>query len=251
MPSCWLRRRSVGPVEAVKTIEVPGKTAYIDRPATVEKERAGQNMAEILVGVRGFEPPAPASRKQCSTRLSYTPAGPGAIYREDAADAQRLRRNGSEPARRCEQRRLDQRAPHRPVAKEGQRVGRLGGVMAGAGQRLGQGAAPLDKPDRMFEVARILLARLQRAAPERALLRIAAGKGDQDRERDLAVAEIVADRLAELALARREVEHVVDQLIGDPEIAAKPLQCLFLGRRTLGEDRADPARRGEQRGGLC
>src|SRR5215472_2557897 len=27
-----------------------------------------------MVGVRGFEPPAPASRKQCSTRLSYTPA---------------------------------------------------------------------------------------------------------------------------------------------------------------------------------
>jgi hypothetical protein len=26
-----------------------------------------------LVGVRGFEPPAPASRKRCSTRLSYTP----------------------------------------------------------------------------------------------------------------------------------------------------------------------------------
>ena len=28
----------------------------------------------VLVGVRGFEPPAPASRTQCSTRLSYTPA---------------------------------------------------------------------------------------------------------------------------------------------------------------------------------
>jgi hypothetical protein len=27
----------------------------------------------LLVGVRGFEPPAPASRRQCSTRLSYTP----------------------------------------------------------------------------------------------------------------------------------------------------------------------------------
>jgi hypothetical protein len=26
-----------------------------------------------MVGVRGFEPPAPASRRQCSTRLSYTP----------------------------------------------------------------------------------------------------------------------------------------------------------------------------------
>src|SRR5215472_3344527 len=29
-----------------------------------------------VVGVRGFEPPAPASRTQCSTRLSYTPAEP-------------------------------------------------------------------------------------------------------------------------------------------------------------------------------
>ena len=27
----------------------------------------------LVVGVRGFEPPAPASRRQCSTRLSYTP----------------------------------------------------------------------------------------------------------------------------------------------------------------------------------
>ncbi len=28
-----------------------------------------------MVGVRGFEPPAPASRRRCSTRLSYTPTG--------------------------------------------------------------------------------------------------------------------------------------------------------------------------------
>ena len=26
-----------------------------------------------MVGVRGFEPPTPASRRQCSTKLSYTP----------------------------------------------------------------------------------------------------------------------------------------------------------------------------------
>ncbi len=26
-----------------------------------------------MVGVRGFEPPAPASRRRCSTKLSYTP----------------------------------------------------------------------------------------------------------------------------------------------------------------------------------
>ena len=28
-----------------------------------------------MVGVRRFELPAPASRRQCSTRLSYTPTG--------------------------------------------------------------------------------------------------------------------------------------------------------------------------------
>src|SRR3954463_10847995 len=49
-----------------------------------------------MVGVRGFEPPAPASRTQCSTRLSYTPTlarngvapaqGP-AIYRSSSARA--------------------------------------------------------------------------------------------------------------------------------------------------------------------
>jgi hypothetical protein len=30
--------------------------------------KTAQNLAETLVGVRGFEPPAPASRRQCSTR---------------------------------------------------------------------------------------------------------------------------------------------------------------------------------------
>ena len=29
--------------------------------------------AKVVVGVRGFEPPTPASRTQYSTRLSYTP----------------------------------------------------------------------------------------------------------------------------------------------------------------------------------
>ena len=42
---------------------------------------------EKLVGVRGFEPPAPASRKQCSTRLSYTPPT-GASYSEKRASKQ-------------------------------------------------------------------------------------------------------------------------------------------------------------------
>ena len=56
------------------------------------------------------------------------------------------------------------------------------------------GAAALDQPHRAFQIARTLVAILERAAPEGPLLGIAAGKRDQDRQRDLAVAEIVADR---------------------------------------------------------
>jgi malonyl-CoA/methylmalonyl-CoA synthetase len=37
------------------------------------------SLLRILVGVRGFEPPTPASRRQCSTRLSYTPTVPRGI----------------------------------------------------------------------------------------------------------------------------------------------------------------------------
>ncbi len=39
----------------------------------------GAKLLECLVGVRGFEPPTPASRRQCSTRLSYTPTVAGGI----------------------------------------------------------------------------------------------------------------------------------------------------------------------------
>jgi hypothetical protein len=46
---------------------VPGSDAPTHVVATCP------NLSMKMVGVRGFEPPAPASRKQCSTRLSYTP----------------------------------------------------------------------------------------------------------------------------------------------------------------------------------
>ena len=35
---------------------------------------------QTMVGERGFEPPAPASRRQCSTRLSYSPTGTGPCW---------------------------------------------------------------------------------------------------------------------------------------------------------------------------
>ncbi len=40
----------------------------------VNDDLTALNLAAKMVGVSGFEPPAPASRRQCSTRLSYTPA---------------------------------------------------------------------------------------------------------------------------------------------------------------------------------
>ena len=45
----------------------------------IEPRRRPYRMDPHLVGVRGFEPPAPASRTQCSTRLSYTPTEGGRI----------------------------------------------------------------------------------------------------------------------------------------------------------------------------
>ncbi len=47
-----------------------------------------------MVGVRGFEPPAPASRTQCSTRLSYTPAKAAHIAPGACWDKARLKSRG-------------------------------------------------------------------------------------------------------------------------------------------------------------
>ncbi len=41
--------------------------------ATAGAGRTAEKRGEELVGVRGFEPPTPASRTQCATRLRYTP----------------------------------------------------------------------------------------------------------------------------------------------------------------------------------
>ena len=47
---------------------------------------------ELLVGVRRFELPAPASRRQCSTRLSYTPNARNHTQSDDPAKARQDRR---------------------------------------------------------------------------------------------------------------------------------------------------------------
>lgn len=55
---------------------MPQKNVNQRRPvvsAESMRRRTAVICLKILVGVRGFEPPTPASRRQCSTRLSYTP----------------------------------------------------------------------------------------------------------------------------------------------------------------------------------
>jgi hypothetical protein len=69
----------------------------------------------------------------------------------------------------------------------------------------------------MSSIAR---ARSPSPAPELALGRVAAPEGEHHRQRDLALAEIVADGLAEIGLPGGIIQHVVDQLEGDAEIEA-------------------------------
>ena len=63
------------------------KTQFIENASGLRTPRRAS-----LVGVRGFEPPAPASRTQCSTRLSYTPAEGGHIQAAAAPSKRGARR---------------------------------------------------------------------------------------------------------------------------------------------------------------
>jgi hypothetical protein len=69
-----------------------------------------------MVGVRGFEPPAPASRRQCSTRLSYTPT-----FCDHPPDGTPAGRNLSRSRAFC-----------RPELAEIGRVARIGGGSLGS-----------------------------------------------------------------------------------------------------------------------
>ena len=104
----------------------------------------------------------------------------------------------------------------------------------------------LQKHHGALEIVFGLLAFFHGAAPEFALLFAAAAEREHHRQRDLAFAEIIADGLAELRLARRIVERIVDQLIGDAEIEAVILEALLLVRRALGDDATQLAGGGKE-----
>src|SRR5215472_8611466 len=104
--------------------------------------------------------------------------------------------------------------------------------------------------DRLLAISSPLILILDRAASECALLIVAAGVRKENRQSYLAIAEIIADALTELGHMRREVEHVVDQLESDAEIAAKPVERRLLLRRALRDHCANSTRCGKQLGGF-
>src|SRR6185369_2586528 len=89
---------------------------------------------------------------------------------------------------------LDHGALLGAVGEDAQRVAGDRAVMACPLDGIAQAAVALHQGDGVLEVAVLLLHRFQRTAPELALFLIAAQEGEDDRQRDLAVAEIVADR---------------------------------------------------------
>src|SRR5690348_791557 len=96
--------------------------------------------------------------------------------------------------------RLEQRGLERRIAEQAECVARHGAVVARALQRIGQRIVSLDQTLRALQVVRSLVELLQRAPPELAVDPAAAQEGQDHRQRDLAFAEIVAHRLAELGL---------------------------------------------------
>src|SRR6185369_12520182 len=96
---------------------------------------------------------------------------------------------------------LEQRRLERRIAEQPERIARHGAVVARPFQRVGQRIVPLDQALRLGKVAVALIQALDGALPELAVDRAAAQEGEDHRQGDFALAEIVTDRLAELGLA--------------------------------------------------
>src|SRR4029453_8962673 len=111
-------------------------------------------------------------------------------------------------------------ALYRRRREQRQRIDRHRAIMLGAVDGVFQRAVLGHQPDGVIEIAVADLAALERPDPELALAVIAAAERQHDGKRDLALAEIVTDVLAELGGFAAIVEHVVDKLEGDAEVHA-------------------------------
>ena len=101
-----------------------------------------------------------------------------------------------------------------------QRIAGDGPIMAGTLEGRFDRTVLLHQPDRPLEIALLDLVVAQRSLPEIALKFSPAPEAEDHGEGDLALAKVVADGFAEMAAVAGIIEHIVDQLEGDAEIAA-------------------------------
>src|SRR6202167_940488 len=116
---------------------------------------------------------------------------------------------------------LGERRLHRRVGEQRERVAGNSALMVGASDGILERAMLTHQADSVFEVCVGRLAPFQRAAPKLTFAIGAAAKGEHDRQRDLALAEVVADFLAEFSRCAAIVEDVIDQLESNAEIHAE------------------------------
>ena len=125
---------------------------------------------------------------------------------------------------------VGQHRTHRPVRKRLQRALGVFGAGPGPIQRLRQGAVPPHEGDGPAEILDLPPFPAEDPAPESLLLLIAPAVGENDRQGDLALGEVIAHGLAQIGLPGGIVEHVIDKLEGDAEIQTVGFQRLGLGR---------------------
>src|SRR3954452_12050979 len=116
---------------------------------------------------------------------------------------------------------LFQRLLHRRGGKQRQRIGGYGAVMARALDRVFECAMLGHQADGMLQIGIGRVAVLEGAAPERPLALRSPAKRQDDGQRDLAFAKIIADVLAELGGLAAIVERIIHELKGDAEIHAE------------------------------
>src|SRR5216684_5386355 len=146
--------------------------------------------------------------------------------------------------------RLFQRLLHRGGREQSERVGRDRAVVPRPLDRVLERAVLGRQADRVLEIGVGRVTLFQGPPPERPFALRAAAEREHDRERDLALAEIVAHVLAELGGLAAVVERVVDELEGDAEIHPERAAGGLLVLRPRRQRRADLAGGREQLGGL-
>src|SRR6202453_4754972 len=151
----------------------------MSRPAKAALSERGYNCADTMAGA----PPSPRSGRADSK---------GPLHREFDRIQQR-----SLPGRGGEQ---------------FERIARHRAIVARALDRILYRAMLLHRRQRRLQIALGDFAALQRALPEFAFDGAAPAEGEHDGQRDLALAKIVADVLAELGRGAAVVERVIDQL---------------------------------------